>query len=485
MSLLTLRGQKFPAHKAILSARSPYFKSMFTGGMKEKDGKEVDLSQIFNLAFFKVYLEYLYTGKLPEISIHDIDSYLAEATSFAGDSLDLIRLIELKQIRTQEIKKEENVADLFESHESSLLLREQFFRNFFEKQYGVVFSFKEDKVKTVTIKNLNLSPLDWLKSLLSSHSDLKIDLHLNIYSESKKRTALFDLLQEPSITAIHLQGTWFDLLELMELQLESKIEKLAIRGRGKIDLKVLQRCVNLTALDYPFSDETPIEAFFGFKKLKALSQVRLPANFHLKDLLEKLPDLKSVCYSADSSDDAPGWTPEVMGKTSRNYWVNIKKQPTSKYRALYVTEIEMAKYLKGPLKNLEIGLSQEGLLDATLNSIISLCAALQSLTIWNNLPIISLQKILKASPQLTELSLMVKKNSDLDFLLKTPLQLKVLRLIFTKIDEENLQKIIKTCPCLKYLHLSKESFLALGEVIEKIKEEYPRLVISDTFIHDF
>ena len=46
-AMLTLRinGRKYFAHKAVLSANSPYFRSMFTSQMKETSSSEVDLTQ--------------------------------------------------------------------------------------------------------------------------------------------------------------------------------------------------------------------------------------------------------------------------------------------------------------------------------------------------------------------------------------------------------------------------------------------------------
>jgi len=50
-----------PAHKAILSARSEYFKAMLTGGMKESKDSEVHISEL-SKEVLDLLLGYLYTG---------------------------------------------------------------------------------------------------------------------------------------------------------------------------------------------------------------------------------------------------------------------------------------------------------------------------------------------------------------------------------------------------------------------------------------
>lgn len=65
--ILRLNGRRFHAHRAILALWSPYFLSMFTCDMREKDSKEIDLSEsliIEDDEALEQILTYMYTGSL-------------------------------------------------------------------------------------------------------------------------------------------------------------------------------------------------------------------------------------------------------------------------------------------------------------------------------------------------------------------------------------------------------------------------------------
>lgn len=69
-----VNGQEFKAHKAILSARSAIFKAMLSG--KYTEGKSpIELRDI-NPQTFKQLLNYLYTGKLPDLYDKPDDLYI-------------------------------------------------------------------------------------------------------------------------------------------------------------------------------------------------------------------------------------------------------------------------------------------------------------------------------------------------------------------------------------------------------------------------
>uniref|UniRef100_A0A158PB19 BTB domain-containing protein n=1 Tax=Angiostrongylus cantonensis TaxID=6313 RepID=A0A158PB19_ANGCA len=56
-------GEKFPAHKVLLAARSEYFRALLYGGMKESDEDEIILEET-NVFAFRILLRYIYTAKL-------------------------------------------------------------------------------------------------------------------------------------------------------------------------------------------------------------------------------------------------------------------------------------------------------------------------------------------------------------------------------------------------------------------------------------
>ncbi|XP_005093422.1 uncharacterized protein LOC101862928 [Aplysia californica] len=66
--VLILNGCRYNAHRAILALWSPYFHSMFTCDMRERNIEEVDLSYSLVLeqdSVFSTVLDYMYTGSLP------------------------------------------------------------------------------------------------------------------------------------------------------------------------------------------------------------------------------------------------------------------------------------------------------------------------------------------------------------------------------------------------------------------------------------
>lgn len=79
--ILRVNGRRFYAHKAVLAAGSPYFRSMFTSRMKEESSTEIDLSEsllIDNHASFKHILDYLYCGEI-DITVDSAEDVLRVA----------------------------------------------------------------------------------------------------------------------------------------------------------------------------------------------------------------------------------------------------------------------------------------------------------------------------------------------------------------------------------------------------------------------
>ena len=64
---LVAEGAKFPAHRVVLAAASPYFQAMFTGGFKENQMSEITLTDTSSEGL-KCVLDAIYTG---ELSISD------------------------------------------------------------------------------------------------------------------------------------------------------------------------------------------------------------------------------------------------------------------------------------------------------------------------------------------------------------------------------------------------------------------------------
>lgn len=90
-------GEEFPAHRAVLAARSPVFKAQLLGSMAEAKMPSITLQDIAP-ATFKAMLRFMYTDGLPgdgedghdEFSIEAFQDLLAAADRYALDRLKLL-----------------------------------------------------------------------------------------------------------------------------------------------------------------------------------------------------------------------------------------------------------------------------------------------------------------------------------------------------------------------------------------------------------
>lgn len=67
---LEVEGKSFPVHKNILSARSPVFRAMFTGGMRERSEKTIKIYDV-DTVIFSEFIKFVYCGKFDEKLLHE------------------------------------------------------------------------------------------------------------------------------------------------------------------------------------------------------------------------------------------------------------------------------------------------------------------------------------------------------------------------------------------------------------------------------
>ena len=105
--LIAEAGKEFPAHRAILSARSPVFKAMFQHDMREKAESQLIISDL-SADTVQGMLQWIYTGRLPSTE-QESKNLLC-----AADKYNLMPLKNACERSLCQSIKVNNVMDLFE-----------------------------------------------------------------------------------------------------------------------------------------------------------------------------------------------------------------------------------------------------------------------------------------------------------------------------------------------------------------------------------
>ncbi|CAN6200827.1 unnamed protein product [Urochloa humidicola] len=117
-------GERFPAHKTILAARSPVFMAEFFGHMNERRSQSVRI-QDMQAAVFKAMLHFIYTDIVPELDVEpEAAATMAQHLLAAADryGLDRLKLIcEGKLSGGIDIDTAATTLALAEQHNCSLL----------------------------------------------------------------------------------------------------------------------------------------------------------------------------------------------------------------------------------------------------------------------------------------------------------------------------------------------------------------------------
>ncbi|GBO21662.1 TD and POZ domain-containing protein 3 [Araneus ventricosus] len=92
-----------PAHKLILSARSPVFAAMFSNPMKENHENQVDIADV-DASVLRAVVIYIYTGKTPNLTVSSASKLLFTA--------DKYQLLDLKRVCCDFLKKNVSVQNI-------------------------------------------------------------------------------------------------------------------------------------------------------------------------------------------------------------------------------------------------------------------------------------------------------------------------------------------------------------------------------------
>lgn len=80
--------QTFPAHRFILSARSPVFRRMFSCDMKENQSGHIDIVDLEDYTLHRMLL-YIYTDTLEDLQLDDVCKLYTAADKYEIESLSL------------------------------------------------------------------------------------------------------------------------------------------------------------------------------------------------------------------------------------------------------------------------------------------------------------------------------------------------------------------------------------------------------------
>lgn len=111
-----VENTRIPAHKVILSVRSSYFYTLFSGGFAEAKQNEIELT--VPLDAFKAILKYIYTGclSLAALEIHPIIEIYDLAEQYGFETLNKI----ISEYLTVNLRLDNSVSILNAAHLYSL-----------------------------------------------------------------------------------------------------------------------------------------------------------------------------------------------------------------------------------------------------------------------------------------------------------------------------------------------------------------------------
>jgi len=84
--VLRCQDERIPAHRAILGARSPVFRAMFYGAMKESSQGEVAVNG-FGPATMRVLLRFMYSGRVDDVRLEEMVPLMACADHYSINTL--------------------------------------------------------------------------------------------------------------------------------------------------------------------------------------------------------------------------------------------------------------------------------------------------------------------------------------------------------------------------------------------------------------
>ncbi|XP_037950454.1 kelch-like ECH-associated protein 1B isoform X2 [Teleopsis dalmanni] len=170
--VLEVKQELFPAHKVVLSAASPYFKAMFTGGLKESEMSRVQLQGVCPTAMGRI-IYFMYTGHirvtevtvcqlLPAATMFQVPNVIEACCAFLERQLDPTNAIGIANFAEQhgcvELQKKANY--FIERHFTQVCQEEEFLQL---SAYQLIALIRRDELNVQEEREVYDAVLKWVK----------------------------------------------------------------------------------------------------------------------------------------------------------------------------------------------------------------------------------------------------------------------------------------------------------------------------------
>ncbi|XP_017017655.1 kelch-like ECH-associated protein 1B isoform X2 [Drosophila kikkawai] len=170
--VLEVKKELFPAHKVVLSAASPYFKAMFTGGLKESEMSRVQLQGVCPTAMSRI-LYFMYTGQirvtevtvcqlLPAATMFQVPNVIDACCAFLERQLDPTNAIGIANFAEQhgcvDLQKKANV--FIERNFTQVCQEEEFLQL---TAYQLIALIRRDELNVQEEREVYNAVLKWVK----------------------------------------------------------------------------------------------------------------------------------------------------------------------------------------------------------------------------------------------------------------------------------------------------------------------------------
>ncbi|XP_061390333.1 kelch-like ECH-associated protein 1B [Musca vetustissima] len=170
--ILEVKHELFPAHKVVLSAASPYFKAMFTGGLKETEMSRVQLQGVCPTAMGRI-IYFMYTGHirvtevtvcqlLPAATMFQVPNVIDACCAFLERQLDPTNAIGIANFAEQhgctELQKKAN--HFIERHFTQVCQEEEFLQL---SAYQLIALIRRDELNVQGEREVYNAVLKWVK----------------------------------------------------------------------------------------------------------------------------------------------------------------------------------------------------------------------------------------------------------------------------------------------------------------------------------